>query len=250
MAGDAGLGAVHLTIIFTYARYFANYSTKLLSWMVRRNGQTLHLNCLMPKYHILRSYSDKPDSQVADFALHVATALTGNAAFTTPTILPATLTTQANSFNTAIALADNGTPAQTADKNAKRVIVLASLDTLATYVELTAGNDQTKMLSSGFDLASTSRATAVPGDTFIRAVINTSTTRLGLDIPSAENAWCYLVEYTGVSQSQAHLAVFTSLDGIELTGLTPGTMYSLRVQVMGSKNQVSKWSDPVQHMAT
>ena len=204
----------------------------------------------MPKYRILRNFSSKPEGDLGEFALHIATSFTGNAAFTTPPITPATLTTQTNAFNTALAAAENGTPTQTADKNAKRAIVLASLDTLATYVELVAGNDQTKMLSSGFDLASTSRATAVPGPTYIRAVTNVGTTRLGLDIPSAENAWCYLVEYTGVTQSLVRLAVFTSLDGIELTNLTPGTLYSLRVLVMGSKNQISKWSDPVQHMAT
>jgi hypothetical protein len=43
---------------------------------------------------------------------------------------------------------------------------------------------------------------------------------------------------------------FTNAHDVTLTGLTPGTMYSMRVQVMGSGNQVTEWSNTVQQMAT
>jgi hypothetical protein len=45
-------------------------------------------------------------------------------------------------------------------------------------------------------------------------------------------------------------ATFTSARDVTLTGLVPGTMYSIRAMVMGSANQVTDWSDAVQHMAT
>jgi hypothetical protein len=44
-------------------------------------------------------------------------------------------------------------------------------------------------------------------------------------------------------------ATFTNPHDATLLGLTPGTMYSLRVQVMGSGNQITEWCDTVQHMA-
>ncbi len=37
---------------------------------------------------------------------------------------------------------------------------------------------------------------------------------------------------------------------VVLEGLTPGTNYSLRVQVLGSLNQRTDWSDAMQHMST
>lgn len=42
---------------------------------------------------------------------------------------------------------------------------------------------------------------------------------------------------------------FTDPRDVTPTNMTPGQMYSLRVRVHGSLNQVSDWSDPVSHMA-
>jgi hypothetical protein len=44
--------------------------------------------------------------------------------------------------------------------------------------------------------------------------------------------------------------VVTNPHDAVLTGLTPGTVYAIRVCAMGSNNQVSEWCDVVSHMCT
>jgi len=202
------------------------------------------------KNRVLRDYTTKTDGQLGDAALHVATSLTGNVNFTTPPITPAALTTQATAFNTAVAKSLNGTPADTLDKTNKHDALIASLNQLATYVDLIANGDAAIILSSGFNLASTSRTTAVPGTTSILSVTNVASGKLGLELQVADNAWAYIVEYTALPSGAKLTATFTNPHDVTLTGLTAGTNYSIRVQVMGSGNQVTEWCDPVQHMAT
>jgi hypothetical protein len=181
----------------------------------------------------------------------VAVSLTGNGSFTTPPITPAALTTQANGFITSVAACLNGSPANTLAKNTLRAALLGSLDTLATYVDLTSANDAQKIVSAGFDLANTAaRTPAAPGATAIVSIANTASGKLELELQAADNAWCYIVEYTATPGGTAKTATFTNARDAELTGLASGTMYSIRAQVMGSGNQVTDWSDAVQHMAT
>ena len=202
------------------------------------------------KNRVLRDYSGKTDGQLGDFALHIATSMTGNVNFTTPPIAPAALTTQATGFNASVANAVNGTPTNTLDKNTKRAALIATLDQLAAYVELTANNDAAKIISSGFSLASNNRTPLAPGMTSILSVNNVASGKLGLDLQVADNAWAYIVEYTALPGGALKTTTFTNPHDVTLTGLTAGTMYSLRVMVMGSGNQASDWCDAVQHMAT
>jgi hypothetical protein len=203
------------------------------------------------KNRVLRDYAAKTDGQLGDAALHVATSLTGNVNFTTPPITPAALTTQATGFNTSAANALNGTPADTLDKNTKRAALIAALDQLATYVDLTANGDAAKIISSGFNLASGSSHTpAVPGTTSILSVTNVASGKLGLELSAADNAWAYIVEYTALPSGAKLTATFTNPHDVTLTGLTSGTNYSIRVMVMGSGNQATDWCDAVTHMAT
>jgi hypothetical protein len=164
---------------------------------------------------------------------------------------PAALTAQGNAFIASVAACLNGSQAQTLAKKTMRTGLLGSLDTLATYVDLTAANDPQKIVSSGFELADTSaRTRSAPGATTILSITNTASGKLGIELQLADNAWCYIVEYTALPNGAVKTFTFTNVRGVELTGLTAGTMYSIRVMVMGSGNQVTDWCDAVQHMAT
>jgi hypothetical protein len=144
----------------------------------------------------------------------------------------------------------NGTQADTMAKNTLRTALIATLDQQATYVELTANGDAQKIISSGFNLASTTRTAQVPGMTSIMSVTNVASGKLGLELQVADNAWAYIVEYTALPAGAVKTATFTNAHDVTLTGLTSATMYSMRVQVMGSGNQVTEWSNTVQQMAT
>lgn len=204
----------------------------------------------MNKNNVLRDYIRLSDAPLGDFALHIAASLTNNSVFPTPPTTPSALITEATEFSKSVAACVNGTPAQTADKNGKRASLIAVLNQVAAYVELTANNDVEKMLASGFNLASTERNQQVPGMTSILSVTNVASTKLGIKIKPADNAWVYVVEYTSQPGGVAKTMVFTSARGIVLDGLTPGTVYSIRIQVMGSSNQRTEWCIPVTHMST
>jgi len=205
----------------------------------------------MAKNKVLRNYAAKSDGQLGDFALHVAASLTGNVNFTTPPITPANLTTQGNGFSTSVAACVGGTPANTLAKKTLRDALIGSLDTLATYVDLTAANDAQIIVSAGFELANTSaRTPSAPGTTAILSVTNTASGKLAVELQLADNAWCYIVEYTALPNGAVKTVTFTNVRDAELTGLASGTMYSIRAMVMGSGNQGTDWSDAMQHMAT
>jgi hypothetical protein len=238
-----------LTVFYFLGKKIIEPRTNGKTGWLCRAVQTTTKRAIM-KNRILRDYSGKADGQLGDFGLHVATSMTGNVNFTSPPITPVALTTESTGFNVAVAASLNGTQADTLAKKVKREALIATLDQLASYVELTALNDAQKILSSGFSLASTSRTPLAPGMTSILSVANVASGKLGLELAAADNAWAFVVEYTALPNGVTQHKTFTNPHEATLTGLTPGTMYSIRVQVMGSGNQVTEWCDTVQHMAT
>ena len=204
----------------------------------------------MASYSVLRNYGRKSDGDLGDFGLHIGTKMTGNANFPTPPFTMASLITATNNFMAGAAACVNGTPADTLNKNNLRAALIALLNQLATYVELTANNDAAKILSSGFSLASTSRTPVAPGMTSISSVTNVASGKLGLALAVADNAWVYVVEYTDLTTNVVKTQQFTDPHDVVLVGLASGHNYSIRAQVMGSGNQTTEWCDAVQHMAT
>jgi len=204
----------------------------------------------MAKLHLLRDYSQKSDPDLGDFGLHIGTSMTGNSHFTSPPYSGNALTAQANTFIVAIGAAVDGTKEKTAAKNAARGTLNSMLDTTTDYVELNGQNNEAILLSSGFDLASTSRAPAAVTGTGIVRIANVATTKLGLELLVDKNAWVYEVQVSTTPGGWVHHANFTNPHGAVLLGLTPGTTYAIRARVMGSSNQVSEWCAPVSAMCT
>ena len=204
----------------------------------------------MPKYKLRRNFAQLADGKLGDYGLKVGNSMTGNPNFTTPPITGPALVALTNTMNAAVGKSLNGTSTDTQDKLAKRLNLISSLDTMATYVELQSGNDPVKLVSSGFELASLSRTRKAPGSSFISGVTNVASGKLGLALATAANAWVYLVEQSVVGTTNVKLTAFTDPRNAVLADLTPGAVYLIRVRVMGSGNQVSEWSEYVQQMAT
>jgi hypothetical protein len=205
----------------------------------------------MPKYHLLRNYAEKSDADLGDFALNVSVKFTGNAALPDPPTSPASLKTQANAFIALIATALKGTTADTLNKDIARAALIATLDALASYVEMEAQNDPTVMMSSGFDLANPARPASVPpGNTSILSVTNLASGKFDLELLVAKNAWCYVVECIAQPSGPTLTMTFTAPHDAVFTGLIAGTLYQIRAKVMGSGNQETQWCEMVTHMAT
>jgi hypothetical protein len=205
---------------------------------------------IMAKNHILRDYQRQKDGELGEKALHVGAMMTGNPNFKTPTVTPGDLTTAANNFITAVGVCVDGTSQDTIHKNALKKALIAMLDTLADYVESNSNNDPEVMASSGFTLANTDKVTPAPvGTVTIIAVTNSGAGCLNLGMSYGPNVWGFEVQVSSAPGVWVPAGYFTDPNNVTPSNLTPGTMYAIRVRVHGSKNQVSDWSDVVNHMA-
>ena len=205
----------------------------------------------MAKNHLLHDYIQFGDTALGNFAPHVATEMDGNPNFTNPPVKPSDLLAAGNGLLTAVAVCQDGTKQDTIHKNNLRAALIALLDQLLTYVELTAKNDPAVLASSGFNLANSGSGTkpAPVGTVAITAVTNAGTGSLNLTLDIGPNVWAFEVQVSTAPNVWVAAGYFTDPRNVTLVNLTPGTMYIIRVRVHGSSNQISDWSDPVSHMA-
>jgi hypothetical protein len=206
----------------------------------------------MAKNKILRVYQRMTEGALGGYALHIGTSMTGNPNFVTPAppFTGAALTTLANTYISAVGAKVGSIGVLTAAKNAAQAALISALDQTADYVELNSQNNPVKIESAGFTLASTSHAQAQVGTTGINSVTNIATTKLALDLVVAANAWCYVIQVSTAPNVWTTWLVVTDPHDAVLTGLTPGTTYSIRACAMGSGNQQSEWCNTVTQMST
>jgi hypothetical protein len=205
----------------------------------------------MAKYHLLHDYQQMGDDGLGDFALHIATEMTGNANFPTPKIKPADIKTAALAFQAAVAVCKDGTKLDTLHKASLREALILLLDQNLADVELTAQNNPEVLKSSGYNLASVGGGAkpAPVGTVAVTGVTNIAGGSLNLSLDMGSNVWGVEVQVSSVAGTWVPAGYFTDPRNVTPTNLTPGTMYAIRVRVHGSSNQISDWSDPVSHMA-
>ena len=202
---------------------------------------------------VSRDFMRAPANDLANLADDVEDGLTGNPAFTTPPppVLPADLATLNAALRAAITASDAGGKQQTADKYKAYKAVTGALRKDANYVENQSDNDQSTLLSSGFDIVSTNRAQAQLDQPVIVAILNFGTTQLLIRMLSILNAKSYQVQTaTAANGPWTEAGIFTQARRIVLSGLTPGTIYFVRARAIGGSTGYSEWSVPVPRMAT
>lgn len=205
----------------------------------------------MLKQYIIRDFAYYADGKLGEFGLHIVTCLTGNSDFETPAVPLNTLKLATTDFQDAAGRTLDGTTADTEQKKELRATLLALLNQQADYVEKQANYNPALMRSTGYNLTVDSKAARlVPGSSAILSAKNEVTTKIRLELKVADNAWSYLI-YVRVGTGAWQLwQVFSDPHDVVVAGLVPGTMYDFRVQVLGSKNQLSDFSDSLSHMAT
>jgi hypothetical protein len=106
------------------------------------------------------------DLQTIQQCVSVKEAMTGNANFTTPTPTLTAFGALITTAQTALTAMDNAVSAArqaTVDKDNALAELLAGVDQLATYVQLTSGGDEAKILSAGFAVRAPRKPAGVPG---------------------------------------------------------------------------------------
>ena len=215
----------------------------------------------MPQLRVLLGFGNMADHTLEETAQAVSAGLYGNAAFpVAPPVTKAALDAARAAFSTAIAAAKQGGPADTADKNNKRDILIDLLRKLAGYVQANHGNNLANLLSSGFHAVSMNRAQSQLDAPIISDILNGLTGQLLPGIAPIANANGYEARYAALGAPAAGGAagapgpwqaggVFSNTRDIAVNALTPGTIYAIQIRALGGSTGYSDWSDPVQHMS-
>ena len=100
-------------------------------------------------------------------------------------------------------------------------------------------------------MVSTNRASAPLDTPVITQILNNGTTKLLLRLNSILNAKSYQVQIaTAANGPWQEAGIYTQARRIVLLGLTPGTIYFVRVRAIGGSTGYSEWSVPVSLMCT
>lgn len=193
-------------------------------------------------------FSALPDSDLDEFTGKVITGLTDNAAFPTPPITLAKLTTLQNTFRSALQAAAQGGVQLTAAKNAARADLETALRKVAGYVQINS-DDLPTLLSSGFDAVSSSRSSSPLDAPAIVSVMNALSGQLIVALQNVANARAYEIQIAQAPGQWKHAITSTKSRNIVLDGLTPGTSYGIQARAVGGSSGYSDWSNPVSRMA-
>lgn len=207
----------------------------------------------MSKPRVLLGFTHASDHELEETAGAVLLNLYANVAiYATPPIAKTVLQTKLTAFTNAIAAQEQGGTAATAAKNVAAADLVATLRLLALYVQTvidsTPAYGLAELLLSGFDAVSTNRARQILGTPAIQSIKNEGAGVLGLKVKAVPHARTYEVQ--GKAEGDAaykSMGLYSSTRGMNVTGLTPGAMYTFEVRAVGGNNGYSQWSDPVSH---
>ena len=190
------------------------------------------------------------DSLLVTDTQTIVSALTNNPSYPTPTPTLASITTANNDLATAIANAANGGRELTAIKNAKREALCALLRQLASYVHVACGGVLAVLLSSGFPIQKPTRTPVgvLPAPTTPVLSLGARTGELNASTPPITNGYTYNWRVALASAPDAYVVEQQTTAASDVfEGLTPGQIYLVDVNVVGSAGP-SDWSDAAQLM--
>jgi len=181
----------------------------------------------------------------------ILTAMTGNPAYPTPTPALALVQTALNGFTAAVADAASGGVTLTAIKNDKRDALVILLRELASYVQVACKGDLTILLGSAFPIQKPQRFPigVLPAPTGLTVALGSRTGELDASALPVPGAAIYNWRVTTAAQPTAVVqSAQTTAASSTFDGLTPGVVYNIQANVVGSAGP-SDWSDPVSQMA-
>lgn len=184
----------------------------------------------------------------------IITALTDNAAFTTPQPSLDAITTAADELEAAHAetqTARQTAVTKTSIMHEKEEALELLLRQLAGYIESVAGDDESKILSAGISIRTTTPATQAPATPIaLSATEGDHDGEIDLSWDTVKGAKSYVIERSPdppTATSWVHEAVSLK-SSATVGGLVSGTRYWFRVAAVMSSGQ-SGWSDPATKIA-
>jgi hypothetical protein len=202
----------------------------------------------MPQYRVSLAFAQLPDDSLDEFAGAIIAGVTANAAFPTPPVTVAQLTTLKAAFAHALTERGQG-PVATAAKNNAREALIDALRKDANYVETESNNNLAVLLSSGYQAASTNRAQAPLDKVQIIGVDHSQSGQLKLRIQPVDNAKGFDGRIKNGTADYGPADSFPNSRTIVFKNLTPGTTYTMQVRAVGGSTGMGDWSDPISHMS-
>ena len=194
-------------------------------------------------------FAKMTDTEMDNFTQTVINGITGNAAFPTPPVTMANLQAARDDFTAKISAAQTGGPMETAAKNAQRQVILGMLNQLVLYVQMKCNDDLTTLLTSGFQAMSTNRAQVALGKPENMTVKNGNSGQLVAKVTPIPTTSLYEIRAKPDGGEWLGSAFSGDSQHITISGLTPGTNYTVQVRALGGLTGSGDWSDPITHIS-
>jgi hypothetical protein len=197
------------------------------------------------------SFATFGDNDMNSIAILVIVCLKNNALFPNLPVSIAALSALQTAYQNALTTSQaQGGKINTAVKSEAKDALVSGLRQEAAYVQSLAPTlTVSQVLSSGFDVAN-ANTTPYPLIQPVFTLDNSVTTQLTVYLTAVPNAKAYQVQFSTGSGAWQEAGIYPNTKGIVLTGLTPGTIYNVRVRAVGGSTQYSPWSATVSIMAT
>lgn len=184
-------------------------------------------------------------------ANNIASALTGNAAFTTPNPTLATLQATAASLTSAatkVADIRKQSEIATIEQDDAEDLLDSVLTQLGSYVENTSGGDEAKILSTGMGVKAAAASVGIlPAPGPVAANTGDAPNEVDLSWPRLNGSKSFVVQYAtdpNATDGDWKFGTTSTKSSCTIGNLTPGARFWFRVAAVGSAGQ-SPWSSPV-----
>lgn len=189
---------------------------------------------------ITNGFDKQSDADLSANAHAIVEAMTDNPHFPTPDPSLAKLSDDLSAFDTALAVAVNGSNYDKAVKNICRATLIDTLHLMANYVLYTAAGNRLKAQSSGFPIAkepTTAPPLSRPENLQLSGGENSG--ELKISFGKVVGARSYLYQYTPDPMTESSVwenSVGTKRQAM-FSGLVPGQRYWCRVVAVGTGQQ-------------
>jgi hypothetical protein len=204
----------------------------------------------------LGGYNRKSPTENLAYANAVHSAIfTDTADYPTPPIDEATFKGAIDTLSGKIAAAHDGGKKAIAERNHQEGVVIEMMRQLAHYAEQACKDDLTTFLKSGFQAASTVKGAKQSLSQSIRKIIHGKNSgQFHITLVSDDGADAYEIRCTpvvnGTPGTPMTQLVTKTRPASTITGLTPGTTYTIQVRSFADKTGFTDWSDPITRIAT
>ena len=197
----------------------------------------------MGSFTVSKSFSTGKysDETLATKAQVIHDSMNENTHYPTPDPDLAALQTAIIDFQQAIVKSKDGSKEDTADKNAKRQILVNLLQRLSYYVQITSIGDEAIILSSGFDVVG-----VLPKPENFKVLVGDNKGTVELSCDAVSNASFYEYQYTKMPLSATSIWTMRTATKRKMLveGLTSGQQYVFKMAAGGS-DPSRTWSDEI-----